>query len=176
MKDIALIGFMGCGKSSVGIELSALMPDLELIDLDNFIEEMTCRTIPEIFKEDGEKAFREMEEDALESIFMINEDLSRRCILSLGGGTLTSLECRKLVAAHSDCFYLKASLDTLEANLKGEEENRPMLQSEKPLRERIEELMSKRAKIYERAANHVIDMDTMTYAEAAAAIAEASQE
>ena len=53
MKDIALIGFMGCGKSSVGKLLVDRLPGYELIDLDDFIENVTCRSILDIFKEDG---------------------------------------------------------------------------------------------------------------------------
>ena len=59
MGHISLIGFMGSGKSSVGKELAKLLPSMELIDLDSYIEAMTGRTIPEIFENEGEAAFRE---------------------------------------------------------------------------------------------------------------------
>ena len=52
MGNISLIGFMGSGKSSVGKELSKLLHEMELIDLDDYIEAMTGRTIPEIFESD----------------------------------------------------------------------------------------------------------------------------
>ena len=64
---------MGSGKTSVGKELSKLLPGIELIDLDSYIEAMTGRNIPEIFSTDGEAAFREMERTALENIFMTGE-------------------------------------------------------------------------------------------------------
>ena len=69
MKDISLIGFMGCGKSSVGKILATLLPEYRLIDLDTYIEEKRGLTIPEIFNEYGEAAFRRMEREALEEIF-----------------------------------------------------------------------------------------------------------
>ena len=50
MGHISLIGFMGSGKSSVGKELAKLLPSMELIDLDTYIEAMTARSIPEIFE------------------------------------------------------------------------------------------------------------------------------
>ena len=53
MKDISLIGFMGCGKSSVGKELASLLPECRLIDLDTYIEEKQGKNIPEIFNEIG---------------------------------------------------------------------------------------------------------------------------
>jgi Shikimate kinase len=171
MKDITLIGFMGCGKSSAGVELSAILPDYHLIDLDDFIEDVTDRSIADIFKEDGEEGFRLIETDALESIFMIDSDLGRRCIISLGGGTVTTAESRKLIRENSLCFYLRAGVDTLEKNLTDFPGNRPMLKTGASLRSRIEELMAVRSSIYEDCADHVIDIDGKTYQEIAAEIA-----
>ena len=132
MKDISLIGFMGCGKSSVGKILATLLPECRLIDLDTYIEEKQGKNIPEIFNEYGEAAFRRMEHEALEEIF---SDKSRpRAILSLGGGTVTSEECRQLIRQHTDCFYLRATTDTLLDNLEGHSDGRPMLNPVQPAR------------------------------------------
>lgn len=125
MKDISLIGFMGCGKSSVGKELAALLPECRLIDLDSYIEEKRGMSIPEIFNEYGEAAFRRMEREALDEIFSATE--RPRAILSLGGGTVTSEACARLVRQHTDCFYLRASTETLLNNLEGHSAGRPML-------------------------------------------------
>lgn len=122
-----MIGFMGCGKSSVGKELAALLPEWCLIDLDTYIEEKQGKSIPEIFNEYGETAFRRMELEALKVIF---SDASRpRAIISLGGGTVTSEECRRLIRSHTECFYLRATTDTLLGNLEGHSAGRPMLTS-----------------------------------------------
>ena len=132
MKDISLIGFMGCGKSSVGKILATLLPECRLIDLDTYIEEKQGKNIPEIFNEYGEAAFRRMEREALEEIF---SDKSRpRAILSLGGGTVTSELCRQLIRQHTDCFYLRATTDTLLDNLEGHSDGRPMLNPVQPAR------------------------------------------
>ena len=132
MKDISLIGFMGCGKSSVGKILATLLPECRLIDLDTYIEEKQGKNIPEIFNEYGEAAFRRMEREALEEIF---SDKSRpRAILSLGGGTVTSGQCRQLIRRHTDCFYLRATTDTLLDNLEGHSDGRPMLNPVQPAR------------------------------------------
>ena len=132
MKDISLIGFMGCGKSSVGKILATLLPECRLIDLDTYIEEKQGKNIPEIFNEYGEAAFRRMEREALEEIF---SDKSRpRAILSLGGGTVTSEQCRQLIRQHTDCFYLRATTDTLLGNLEGHSDGRPMLNPVQPTR------------------------------------------
>ena len=123
---------MGCGKSSVGKILATLLPECRLIDLDTYIEEKQGKNIPEIFNEYGEAAFRRMEREALEEIF---SDKSRpRAILSLGGGTVTSEQCRQLIRQHTDCFYLRATTDTLLDNLEGHSDSRPMLNPVQPAR------------------------------------------
>lgn len=123
---------MGCGKSSVGKILASLLPECRLIDLDTYIEEKQGKNIPEIFNEYGEAAFRRMEREALEEIF---SDKSRpRAILSLGGGTVTSEQCRQLIRQHTDCFYLRATTDTLLDNLEGHSDGRPMLNPVQPAR------------------------------------------
>lgn len=123
---------MGCGKSSVGKILATLLPECRLIDLDTYIEEKQGKNIPEIFNEYGEAAFRWMEREALEEIF---RDKSRpRAILSLGGGTVTSEQCRQLIRQHTDCFYLRATTDTLLDNLEGHSDGRPMLNPVQPAR------------------------------------------
>ncbi len=61
---IALTGFMGCGKSSVGRELSVLLR-MPLIDLDKYIVDKAGKSIADIFAEQGEKAFRDLESKAL---------------------------------------------------------------------------------------------------------------
>ena len=185
MKDISLIGFMGCGKSSVGKILATLLPECRLIDLDAYIEEKQGKDIPEIFNEYGEAAFRRMEREALEEIF--SEPDRPRAILSLGGGTVTSEECRQLIRRHTDCFYLRATTGTLLANLEEHSEGRPMLRSIKPvevhfkeipnereaLRNRIESLMQTRSPQYLATAHHIIDIDNQTFAQIAALIKEA---
>ena len=171
MKDIALIGFMGCGKSSVGKLLVDRLPGYELIDLDDFIENVTCRSIPDIFREDGEKGFRELEAAALDSIFMIDGDLGRKCILSLGGGTVTIASCRQMLKENATCIYLKASVDTLEKNLLESPGDRPMLRTGQPMRERIMELMEKRSGIYEECADITVILEGKTYGQVADEIA-----
>ncbi|MBR4756300.1 MAG: shikimate kinase, partial [Bacteroidales bacterium] len=167
MRSISLIGFMGSGKSCVGKELAELLPDMELIDLDDYIEAMTGRTISDIFEKDGEAAFREMEKSALENIFLTEELTGAPCILSLGGGTVTTEACRKMVRRNTTCFYLKASIDTLVANLTLWPGDRPMLRGRNGLRSRVKELMADRVPLYEETAHHIIDVDGSDYHAAA---------
>ncbi len=171
MGNISLIGFMGSGKSSVGKELSKLLPEMELIDLDDYIEAMTGRTIPEIFESEGESAFRELERVALENIFMTGELTGTSYILSLGGGTVTTEACRKAIRSNTNCFYLRASIDTLVSNLEQWPGDRPMLRGRNGLRSRVRELMADREPLYEETAHHIIDVDDNDYLAAAVKIA-----
>lgn len=145
---ITLTGMMGCGKSSVGRELSRLL-SLPFVDLDDYIEEREGRSIRDIFESEGEASFRKMELEALREILLQesasepNQDAgepgedspqtdypqTKEMILALGGGTLTTPECAELVAEHTFCIYLKTSADELFRRLESESATRPMLNS-----------------------------------------------
>ena len=158
---ITLNGFMGCGKSSVGKALAALL-SCPLTDLDTFIEEREGRSIPEIFSSEGEKYFRKIEQEALREVIFGKEKPAEGAteILSLGGGTVTTGECALLVKRHTYCIYLRAGIDTLVHNLEKDSAGRPMLNcGTGSLRGRIEELMEKRSAIYENVASSVIDIE-----------------
>ena len=140
---------MGCGKSSVGRELSTLL-SLPFVDLDDYIEEREGRSIRDIFESEGEASFRKMELEALTEILFQesssepNQDAAeepgedspqtdypqtKEMILALGGGTLTTPECAELVAERTFCIYLKTSAEELFQRLESESATRPMLNS-----------------------------------------------
>ena len=193
---ISFIGFMGCGKSSVGRRLSELLC-CPFIDLDAAIEEQTGRSIPDIFATDGEAAFRQMELDALRSIIQCSTVAGRvqkqslpssmgpslcgqrgstvsapsllphnHVVLSLGGGAVMTPECAELVKENTQCIYLRTSIDTLVERLTDESAGRPLLQGVELLT-RIETLMSQRASIYEETAHHIVDTDGFSVEELA---------
>ena len=200
MKDISLIGFMGCGKSSVGKILATLLPECRLIDLDTYIEEKQGKNIPEIFNEYGEAAFRRMEREALEEIF---SDKSRpRAILSLGGGTVTSEQCSdgrpmlnpvqpaRFDASTSSATDEEYNVDNRHSNsLKMSEPvaervvrlGSPTIEAQstevsserEALRRRIESLMQTRSPQYLATAHHIIDIDGLSFAQIAEIIKEA---
>ena len=153
---------MGCGKSSVGRELSRLLC-CPFMDLDSVIEEREGRKIPEIFATEGEAAFRRMEAEALRKC--IYGQTSDMLVAALGGGTVMTEECAKIVHEKTVCIYLRASVETLMVHLAGEVDNRPMLAGN--LRTRIEELMSIRSATYEKTAHIMIDTDGKTIEEIA---------
>ena len=157
---------MGCGKSSIGKTMQQYLYGFDFIDLDEFIENMTGKTISDIFSESGEENFRYMEFKALQKIFGLYSDASRKLILALGGGTLVNQASADIIANNTIRIYLRASQATLEENLMEESGKRPMLQGA-DLKDRIAELMLQRAGIYENRADHIIDTDGRTYSESA---------
>ena len=148
---------MGCGKSSVGRRLSALL-SCSYVDLDSYIEETEGRSIPEIFASDGEAVFRKMELEALGTVIYGQQKTSSDVILSLGGGTVMTPACADIVHKETVCIYLRASVDTLTAHLENESEGRPLLAGG-DIRSRVTELMSLRASTYEKTAHIIIDTD-----------------
>jgi shikimate kinase len=152
---LSLIGFMGCGKSSVGRELARLLC-CPFMDLDEVIEGAEGRSIPEIFASDGEAAFRRMEAEHLQ-ILLDSHNIS--AVVALGGGTVMRKECAEMVREKTMCVYLRATVETLVRNLDGESENRPMLSNEEPLNVRVAHLLALRSGTYEQTAHMVIDTD-----------------
>lgn len=186
---VSLTGFMGCGKSSVGRELAALL-SCSFIDLDAYIEKKTGMSIPEIFSEKGEQGFRLAEKDALKEVLslygsdstdirMADGHRKYTAVLSLGGGTLTTPECARMVKTRTLCIYLEAATDTLLHNLENDHAGRPMLKTEgsprqqdgnAALRERIESLMAQRSGTYRDTAWRTVSIDGKAVEETAAEI------
>lgn len=109
VQRIVLTGFMGSGKSTIGRRLAEQL-GWQFVDLDSTIERRDGRSVPQIFAEDGETAFRAMEADALNSCLAESQ-----IVLALGGGALETPANRAALAASArTCVVLlTASFDTL---------------------------------------------------------------
>lgn len=153
-KNIILIGFMGCGKTTTGLKLSWKLK-MPVEDTDKLIEKKAGCTISEIFAKDGEEAFRKMETQLLEEICQ----RSYGRILSVGGGTPVREENRALLKQCGTVIYLRVSPETVYDRLK-EDTTRPLLRCEDPLA-KIRDLMSSRKEAYESCADLILDADLM---------------
>ena len=116
-----LVGFMGCGKSSIGRRL-AERTGFAFADTDRMVEETAGRTIPEIFATDGEAAFRAMESAALRSI-----SDEGNTIVATGGGTPCNPENLAWMKAHGHSVYISITADYLYRILYTRRQRRPKL-------------------------------------------------
>ncbi len=139
---VTLIGFMGCGKSTVGKELSKLL-NLPFIDLDQEIVERTGKSISELFKILREEGFREIESSTLKELLLKEESF----IISAGGGTPAYGKNIKVINALSESVFLKTDFETLWERI-CRDPNRPLVKLGK---EKVRELYFKRLPYYQRA-------------------------
>lgn len=152
MNHVILIGFMGCGKSSVGKEL-ALELDVPFIDTDAMIEKQTGRKISAIFRESGEAYFRDLETMALKQLM----DSGGRKVIAVGGGLPVRPVNREYLKRLGTTVYLLARPETLVERLEGDD-TRPLLQGGE-LRQKIKQLMNDREEIYLAAADIQVATD-----------------
>lgn len=154
--NIALIGMMGSGKTTVGVELKNVLPYLDYIDLDELIEKSTQKKISEIFLKYGEPHFRILENDKIKSVLKNNNQ-----IISLGGGAFENEENRKLLLENAKVIYLKASPQAIYDRIKSET-HRPLLRRDFSV-EKIKQIMDKRKKNYEKAHFTIDTTDKSPY-------------
>ena len=152
-KNIILIGFMGCGKTTFGkwIEQNRTR---KFIDTDDFIVEHQKCSINDIFAEHGEEYFRNLETDCLREL--ISEKLSDT-VISVGGGLPLREENGRLLRELGMVVYLRARVDTLVKRL-SHDKTRPLLAGGN-LREKIESLMAAREALYKEAADIIVKTD-----------------
>ncbi len=150
--NIILIGFMGSGKSTLGRRLARLTGS-SFVDTDEMIEQQQGRAIKDIFAQEGEAYFRDLETKALEELLQRDED----GVIAVGGGLPVRSENRALLKKLGLTVYLNASVDTLEERLSGDKK-RPLLQGA-DVRSRIEGLMAEREALYLEAADKTLKTD-----------------
>lgn len=152
--NIVLIGFMGSGKTSVGVKLSYRLR-MVVEDTDKLIEKKEGKTISDIFAQEGEAYFRELETGLLKELGEGKTDK----IYSVGGGTPVKEENRPLLKKLGLVVYLRIQPETVYERLKNDT-TRPLLQCENPL-EKIRELINSRREAYEECADFIIDVDEL---------------
>lgn len=151
--NIVLIGFMGSGKTTFGKALAEHM-HMEFLDTDAYIEERAGKSIPEIFAEDGEEAFRRLETEVL----MYLRDSVSGTVFATGGGMPLRQENARLLKEIGKVCYLTAAPQVIYDRVKGDT-NRPLLQDKDPYG-RICHLMRERRPLYEKAADVIVDANS----------------
>jgi shikimate kinase len=141
--NVALVGFMGTGKSTVGNALAAML-HLRLIDTDALIEQRAGKRIADIFATDGEARFREYEGQVVREL-----EEARGCVISTGGGLVVNPAHMESLKKHSLVVCLWASPESIFARV-GHQTHRPLLRGPEPLA-RIKELLAQREPFYRQA-------------------------
>ncbi|MFT7588404.1 MAG: shikimate kinase [Limisphaerales bacterium] len=147
MTRIYLMGFMGCGKTTLGKKL-ARRAGLDFYDLDDLIEEKKGLSVPEVFAEYGESYFRDIEKETLEE----TESLGN-VLIALGGGTPCFSSNMDWIKENGISIYLKLPEAMLYGRLKMLRKGRPLLEGmdDLALKEYIKEALSRRTPFYDRA-------------------------
>ena len=166
-RNIALVGFMGTGKTSVG-KILAKRLRRAVVDIDLSIEESTKKKISEIFEAEGEAGFRVLEKEAIRQICQ-----SQGIVITTGGGAVLDPENIERLKASGCVIGLSASPQTILGRIR-HSRHRPLLNGKDKLKD-IERLMTARKPFYEKADLH-FDTDGHTAAEMAELILNALAE
>ena len=122
--NIVLLGYMGCGKSTIGNALASNL-EIQYLDLDDYIQTKEKKIIREIFEEKGEIYFRKKENQYLQEVLQSTIDT----VISLGGGTPCFAGNMELLKndKKSKSIYLKTSLPELVDRLFPKKDKRPLI-------------------------------------------------
>ena len=156
---LILVGYMGSGKSVVGLDLADIL-NFDYLDLDNYIEAKENRSIFELFKVKGELYFRKME-----AIYLKEVLLKDNMVVSLGGGTpCYGINMNEIIKSKAKSIYLRATVTTLTKRIFPERAKRPMvshLETIESLQEFVGKHLFERSAFYDQA-DLTIDTDGKT--------------
>ena len=150
---ITLTGFMGSGKTTVGKVLADFL-GCPFMDLDDLVVKKAGKSIPDIFAQDGEPAFRQLEAQVLRKT--VDKYAESTAVLALGGGAVLAPASAALLHEKTVCIYLRATLDTLLARLAGETAGRPLADAS------LADRLASREPIYEKTAHVIINTDGLS--------------
>ena len=152
---IYIIGYMGCGKSTLGRKL-ACYAGLQFIDMDHYIESRNCKTVPQIFAEEGEEAFRHKERKALEELSEFTN-----VIIATGGGAPCFYDNMDLMNRTGKTIYLNIDPEILAERLIESKNERPLIKgkSKEELVQYIATTLSQREKFYRKAQFQITEPD-----------------
>lgn len=144
VRRVVLIGFMGAGKTAVGRSLARRL-NWDFVDVDDLVEERTGRSIAEIFRLEGEAAFRLKEAEAATDAL-----LRAGVVVAMGGGWAAEAGRLEDLPEDTLSIWLRVSPEEAVRRTKRDGATRPLLQAPDPLG-RAAELLSSRSAFYDRA-------------------------
>jgi shikimate kinase len=149
---IALVGLSGSGKSTVAPLVANRCEIGAFVDLDRVVEERVGRSVDEIFRTDGEAAFRRLEADALADALA-----GSPTVIATGGGVVLDHANRQLLRGSAAVVWLRATPGQLAARLADTHEARPLLSGDAEFA--LHRLAEEREALYSEVADVVIDVD-----------------
>lgn len=152
---IYLIGYMGCGKSTLGRRLSSFL-NLQFVDMDHYIEERNYKTIPQIFTQEGEAEFRKKERKALEELSEFTD-----IVIATGGGAPCFFDNMELMKRKGKTIYLNIDPKILAARLMKSKTERPLIKgkTKAELVAFIDDTLKKRNEFYKQAEFEITEPD-----------------
>ena len=150
-QPIFLVGPRGCGKSTVGLELSRVCHS-QFVDTDHWLQTHAGQSIAEIVEQEGWASFRARETATLEAV------TAPSTVIATGGGIILAEYNRQFMREKGIVIYLCAPVSTLVGRLEAfpEEGQRPTLTG-KPISEEVSEVLAERDALYRETAHHVVD-------------------
>jgi shikimate kinase len=152
---IYLIGYMGCGKSTLGRRLSEHL-NLQFVDMDHYIEMRNHKTIPQIFAEEGESEFRNKERKALEELAEFSD-----IVIATGGGAPCFFDNIDLMNNSGKTIYINIDPAILADRLLKSKTERPLIKGKtrEELVAFIDETLKKRNQFYQQAKFEITEPD-----------------
>jgi shikimate kinase len=158
--NVVLIGYRGCGKTTIGRKLADRLWR-KFIDIDDLIVARAGKSIREIFANDGEERFREIETEVLAEALKLEDH-----IIGLGGGTVMREKNRALLSeAGAKVFYLRCEPTELLKRIQADPNtaaNRPNLTNLGGGIEEIRQVLSKREPVYRQVKHYELDVTRMS--------------
>ena len=140
VQNIVIIGMPGCGKSTIGKKM-AVLQGKKFIDTDALVEQKAGKSIPDIFRQDGEAAFRVLEAEVIETV-----GKEKGQVIATGGGAVLNLENVRNLKQNGTVVFIKRDIDKLAT------EGRPLSQAQD-----LEAMYKERLPFYEAAADTVME-------------------
>ncbi len=152
MIRIFLIGYMGAGKTTLGRALAKEL-DIQFIDLDSYIEKRLCKSVSQIFAENGEEGFRDIERRMLHEVGDFEN-----VVISTGGGTPCFFDNIEYMNRQGATVFLDVPVERLFIRLKIARKKRPLImeKNDDELRDFITEQLAKRMPYYSKAGQRFI--------------------
>ena len=165
-QNVILIGFMGTGKTSIGKRVAQSL-GFKFVDTDELIIESEGKAITEIFSDEGEDYFRDLETKMLHSCRGLHKQ-----VISTGGGIILREENRQLLSESGYVIWLKAPASAILERVSRNRE-RPLLHTPNPL-QTIKDTLKERKGLYASTADFVINTNKLTLDETAFGICESA--